>query len=82
MLRDIAIINDMLGEILAYLRDGCRTEPAQLVDLSSLLQTICAQFTDVGHPARLPRLFCRLPSGGSRGPPTDCSLRGQRGRSI
>jgi signal transduction histidine kinase len=49
MLCDIAIINDMLGETLAYLRDGCRTEPAQLVDLPSLLQTICSQFTDVGH---------------------------------
>ncbi len=48
MLRDIATINDMLGETLAYLREGGRSEPVQLVDLPSMLQTICAEFTDVG----------------------------------
>jgi signal transduction histidine kinase len=49
MLSDIATVNDMLGETLMYLRDGGRSEPAQLVDLPSLLQTICAQFSDVGQ---------------------------------
>ena len=49
MLQDIATVNDMLGETLSYLREGGRLEPVHLVDLPSLLQTICAQFTDVGH---------------------------------
>lgn len=49
MLQDIAIVNDMLGETLAYLREGEQSEPAHLADLPSLLQTICAQFADVGH---------------------------------
>ena len=49
MLQDIATVNDMLGETLAYLRDGGQQEPVDLVDLPSLLQTICAQFTDFGH---------------------------------
>ena len=49
MLRDIAAINEMLGETLAYLREGGTLEPAQLIELPSLLQTICAQFTDIGH---------------------------------
>jgi signal transduction histidine kinase len=51
MLRDIATINDMLSETLAYLREGGRSEPNQLVDLPSMLQTICAQFVDVGFNA-------------------------------
>ena len=49
MLRDIAAINEMLGETLAYLREGGHLEPVQLIELPSLLQTICAQFTDIGH---------------------------------
>ena len=49
MLRDIATINDMLSETLAYLREGGQLEPVLLADLPSLLQTICAQFTDFGH---------------------------------
>ncbi len=59
MLQDIAIINGMVGETLAYLRDGRSAEAKALTDLPSLLQTVCAQFADVGHdvsyrgPARL-----------------------------
>lgn len=50
MLQDITTINDMIGETLAYLRDNSSSEPVHLVDLPSLLQTICAEFTDVGFP--------------------------------
>jgi signal transduction histidine kinase len=49
MLRDIAMINDMLGETLSYLREAGSLEPIHRVDLPSLLQTICAEFIDVGH---------------------------------
>ncbi|HUZ33499.1 MAG TPA: ATP-binding protein [Xanthobacteraceae bacterium] len=49
MLHDISRINDMLGETLIYLREGAHPEDVQGVDLPSLLQTICTEFTDVGH---------------------------------
>jgi signal transduction histidine kinase len=49
MLRDIATVNDMLGETLIYLREGVRAERFQRIDLPSLLQTVCAEFTDMGH---------------------------------
>lgn len=49
MLRDIATINDMLTETLTYLREAGSQEPIHRVDLPSLLQTICAEFIDVGH---------------------------------
>ena len=59
MLEDISVINDMIGDTLAFLRNDGRAEAVDLVDLPSLLQTICAQFSDIGHdvtysgPARL-----------------------------
>lgn len=59
MLEDISLVSDMLGETLAYLRAGEQPEPAALTDLPSLLETIAAQFVDIGHsvsyrgPARL-----------------------------
>lgn len=49
MLRDIITLDGMLGETLAYLRDGDRSERFTLIDFPSLLQTICAEFCDVGH---------------------------------
>jgi signal transduction histidine kinase len=49
MLRDIVTVNDMLGETLDYVRQGNPSEQVAAVDLPSLLQTICAQFSDMGH---------------------------------
>jgi signal transduction histidine kinase len=49
MLRDIAIVNDMLGETLTHLREAGSVEPIHRIDLPSLLQTICSEFIDVGH---------------------------------
>lgn len=49
MLRDIERIDAMIGETLAYLREDARSEPESLVDLPSLLQTVCSDFTDVGN---------------------------------
>lgn len=48
MLEDVASINNMLRETLAYLREGNHSEAASLVDLPSILETIAAQFVDVG----------------------------------
>ena len=41
MLNDISTIDAMIRETLAYLRDGKSSEATALVDLPSLLQTIC-----------------------------------------
>ena len=49
MLHDISRIDDMLGETLTYLREGSHPEDIQGVDLPSLLQTVCAEFADMGH---------------------------------
>jgi len=49
MLREIATIDAMLGETLAYLREAGTVENGDQVDLPSLLQTICAEFSDVGN---------------------------------
>ena len=49
MLEEIATINEMLTETLAYMREVGQSEAAAATDLPSLLQTICAQFADTGH---------------------------------
>jgi signal transduction histidine kinase len=49
MLQDIVTISDMLGETLAYVRGASRQESASLIDLPSLLETIAAQFLDIGY---------------------------------
>jgi signal transduction histidine kinase len=49
MLQDIVTISEMLGETLAYVREGNHREEASLTDLPSLLETIAAQFSDIGH---------------------------------
>ena len=49
MLEEIATINEMLSETLAYMREVGQAESAAPTDLPSLLQTISAQFADTGH---------------------------------
>jgi signal transduction histidine kinase len=49
ILREVVRISGMLDETLEYLRPGTREERMAPVDLSSLLQTICTEFGDVGH---------------------------------
>ncbi len=49
MLEEIATINEMLSETLAYMREVGQAEAAAPTDLPSLLQTICAQFADTGR---------------------------------
>ena len=64
MLNDISAIDFMVRGALTYLRDGATAEALQLVDLPSLLQTICDGYSDIGSdivysgPARL-NFICR-----------------------
>jgi signal transduction histidine kinase len=48
-LHEIARITHMLDETLNYLRRDVRSENLSRIDLPSLLQTVCAEFADVGH---------------------------------
>lgn len=52
MLQDISRIDDMLRETLTYLREGAHREQFQGVDLPSILQTVCAEFADLGRKVR------------------------------
>jgi signal transduction histidine kinase len=49
MLRDIDQVSRMLNETLDYLRDDSKAEGASRIELSSLLDTICCDFSDVGY---------------------------------
>lgn len=49
ILRDLDQMSAMIHAALSYLRDGQTTEGRSLMDLASLLQTICGEFADVGH---------------------------------
>lgn len=48
MLSDIQRIDALINETLKYLRDDVSTETMQRADVASILQTICAEFSDVG----------------------------------
>jgi len=48
MLNDIKTMEEMLTSTLAFTRDAEETEAAEFVDLTSLLQTICDDFADMG----------------------------------
>ena len=49
MLHEITRVTRMLDETLDYLREDVRSESRSRIDLPSVLQTICAEFADVGH---------------------------------
>jgi len=49
MLADVDRIDALASQTLAYLRIDARGESEERVDISSLLQTVQAEFADVGH---------------------------------
>lgn len=49
LIADIDRIDGMLTDTLTYLRNDYATEPLELVNIASVLQTICSEFTDLGH---------------------------------
>jgi len=52
MLRELEHVDRMLRETLEFLRDDASGEEPSRVDLPSILQTICADFADIGHDVR------------------------------
>ena len=49
MLADVALMEEMIREALAYLRDGRSAEQHRNIDLPAILRTICGQAQDMGH---------------------------------
>lgn len=52
MLRELDRVDRMLRETLDFLRDDASGEGPSRADLPSMLQTICADFADIGHDVR------------------------------
>lgn len=52
MLNDLTRVDRMLDETLEYLRDNTHSETLSRIDLPSFLQTICSEFSDMGHSVR------------------------------
>ncbi len=52
LLSDVVCIDRLLAESLNYLTDDHTIEPMQKVDIVSVLQTVCAEFTDIGFQVR------------------------------
>jgi signal transduction histidine kinase len=50
-LRDIGMMNTMIGHVLSYLRDQASPSARERVDLATLLNSICDDFSDTGHAA-------------------------------
>ena len=48
MLQDLDRMDAMIGSTLSFLRDDTREEAIETVDLASLLQSICDDFSDMG----------------------------------
>jgi len=53
MLRDIDQMKAMVESILHVMRQGRSQEDACILDAASIVQTVCDQFTDMGHPVHL-----------------------------
>lgn len=52
MLADLDDMEQMLNSTLAFLKGDRDHEPARLVDLASILESLCADHADLGHDVR------------------------------
>jgi signal transduction histidine kinase len=50
MLEDIELMNASITSAISYVREGGMAEAPEAADLPSLVETICDQFEDDGHP--------------------------------
>ena len=50
MLRDLDDMEAMVGSTLAFLKDGSDAEPLKVVDVSTLVASVCEQMEDAGMP--------------------------------
>ena len=50
MLADLDEMEAMIGDTLAFLRDDAAEEPVETVAFTAMLETICDELGDLGHP--------------------------------
>jgi signal transduction histidine kinase len=50
MLEDIALMDASIASAISYVREGGTVEAVEAADLPSIVETICDQFEDAGHP--------------------------------
>jgi len=50
MLEDIELMDASIASAISYVREGGTAEAVEAADLPSLVETICDQFEDAGHP--------------------------------
>jgi signal transduction histidine kinase len=50
MLEDIELMDASIASAISYVREGGTVEAVEAADLPSLIETICDQFEDAGHP--------------------------------
>jgi signal transduction histidine kinase len=50
MLEDIELMDASIASAISYVREGGTAEALEAADLPSLIETICDQFEDAGHP--------------------------------
>jgi signal transduction histidine kinase len=50
MFEDIALMDASIASAVAYVREGGATETPEMAELPSLVEAICEQFEDEGHP--------------------------------
>jgi signal transduction histidine kinase len=56
MLRDMSMMEASISSAVSYLREGDGIEASELIDLPSLIETICDQFADAGF-----NVSCEVP---------------------
>jgi signal transduction histidine kinase len=49
ILRDVVAMNEMISQVLSYLRDQAANAKPERVDLGAFLETICDDFSDMGR---------------------------------
>jgi signal transduction histidine kinase len=52
MLADISDMESMISSTLAFLKQGTETEETKLLDVASILESLCADHADLGHAVR------------------------------
>jgi signal transduction histidine kinase len=50
ILEDIALMDASIASAISYVREGGTAEDVEMAELPSLVETICDQFEDAGHP--------------------------------
>ncbi len=75
-LRDLDQMNALVEAALSFVRDGQSREGLGLIDLASVVQTVCDGFADIGEAVRAEECRARISARPwCAAPPANCSGR-------